>query len=705
MNRGQLYENDVADFFESNDVPIDTDDKSADLCMITPSNEKINIELKQTYTADFGQSGIKWKDGTWVFSNPSKHSKFFDSIYLLDFINREWNKVPRKYTIPSKKLTFDDKEYDRLHFKTITFTIPIDYIEKYYSDCDYLQIRDCGMYHIKGDVCNYGCAKLGGYANIRIRLKTTTSKRPTGYMFVMALKLNKKPPKSPFDIFKNIEAIKRDRVISKKQFMMFTQCPKMLEFYKNSSYYDITDDMKITMQNGSKFEDIVRNAMFPGGTKVATAADVTLDMSQMFNYYRKHKRIDAFFELPFLYKNLYCRPDIIHFTSDTAIDLYELKSKTTLTSTHILDIAFQYYVVKNLGYNIDHAYLGHINKEYRRTTENIDINEFCVFDDVKEECESLYDSIESTINEMAMPHENCSMGRHCVSPYKCMYYHICCGGKLERNHILNLKGGGKANKYDLYNEGYTYINDVPLEKINIGRREQIVAERDKSTIIKYNELNDNIEPLKTGMFSILDFETNMESIPSFSNTIPYQQIPIQYSLHVLNGFDSIKHYSFLGDEYVDYRYQIAKKLCDEIPDDVPVVVWNKSFEYRVLKDMLQFEDLSHKITNIMDNLFDIMIAFRYKYYYNYKMGGSYSLKYVLPAVSDMSYDKMVVNNGMSAMYYYRMLCDPKIDPKYQHYIKKRMLEYCGLDTRSNIVIIKFLLNILKECDHASTKTE
>ena len=79
-----------------------------------------------------------------------------------------------------------------------------------------------------------------------------------------------------------------------------------------------------------------------------------------------------------------------------------------------------------------------------------------------------------------------------------------------------------------------------------------------------------------------------------------------------------------------------------------------SFEKTVLKHLAEeFPDLSGQLMDIHDNMHDLMVPFQKQYYYSKAMQGSYSIKYVLPALwpddPELDYHNLEgVHNGSEA---------------------------------------------------------
>ena len=93
-----------------------------------------------------------------------------------------------------------------------------------------------------------------------------------------------------------------------------------------------------------------------------------------------------------------------------------------------------------------------------------------------------------------------------------------------------------------------------------------------------------------------------------------------------------------------------------------------------------------------------MIPFRNREYYNKNMHGSYSIKYVLPALfpndEKLNYQNLeLVHNGSEAMDIFISLSNMK-DEKLL-YTRERLLKYCELDTYAMVKIYEKLIEASK----------
>jgi Domain of unknown function(DUF2779) len=83
----------------------------------------------------------------------------------------------------------------------------------------------------------------------------------------------------------------------------------------------------------------------------------------------------------------------------------------------------------------------------------------------------------------------------------------------------------------------------------------------------------------------LDFETINPAIPVWAGCRPYDQVPVQFSVHVEgeNGGDSGAHFEWLADGAEDPRAWIAHAL-----DGVgSIVVYSQPFEEGCLRELQQ----------------------------------------------------------------------------------------------------------------------
>lgn len=153
----------------------------------------------------------------------------------------------------------------------------------------------------------------------------------------------------------------------------------------------------------------------------------------------------------------------------------------------------------------------------------------------------------------------------------------------------------------------------------------------------------------------------------------------------------------MAEDGVDPRYELAKRLVEDIPCDATVLAYNMGFEKGVIRKLAnQFSDFTYDLMCIHDNIKDLMTPFQSKDYYVPKMRGSYSIKNVLPALvpeMEKAYkDLDLVHNGGEAMNVFASLGTLSDEEKTAY--RNALLEYCKLDTLAMVKILKKLRELL-----------
>ena len=102
-----------------------------------------------------------------------------------------------------------------------------------------------------------------------------------------------------------------------------------------------------------------------------------------------------------------------------------------------------------------------------------------------------------------------------------------------------------------------------------------------------------------------------------------------------------------------------------------------------------FPNLAEHLLNIRDNIKDLLTPFQKGYYYNKAMGGSFSIKSVLPALFPndpaLDYHNLEqIHNGGEAMTIFPLIKDMK--PEEQENTRKNLLKYCELDTYAMVKV-------------------
>jgi hypothetical protein len=332
----------------------------------------------------------------------------------------------------------------------------------------------------------------------------------------------------------------------------------------------------------------------------------------------------------------------------------------------------------------------HINNKYVRNGD-IEIAKLFTKEDLTEDVKEKQTFVKKEIikqKQMLQGKEPCiNIGTYCDDPYTCDF-HGHCWSHVPDDSVFDIRGRG-IDRFSLYNEGYHSMYDIPQHLLNHDQIMQIEFNHSKQVKIDRKAIQAFLKTLKYPL-AFFDFETFMTAVPPFDGIRPYQKIPFQYSLHVLeNPNGKLQHYEFLAMPHQDPREDLVNNLVKQIPDKGSVLVYNQSFEISILNSLAElFPKQKKKIKKIINNVVDLMIPFKNRDIYYWQMNGSYSLKAVLPAlVPELTYEHLDVSDGGLAMIAYAAMNQTE-DKNEIMRIRKSLLEYCKLDTLAMVEIIK-----------------
>lgn len=135
----------------------------------------------------------------------------------------------------------------------------------------------------------------------------------------------------------------------------------------------------------------------------------------------------ALFEAGFLYDDVLVLADVVQQREDGTLDIYEVKSGTTLSETYRRDAALQHYVISH-GRRI-HSFSIVYNGVDGENGVNGQDGPFAIVD-LTEELAAEGDRIAANIAEMktivrATAEPDTPTGQHCLAPYACPYQHHC----------------------------------------------------------------------------------------------------------------------------------------------------------------------------------------------------------------------------------------------------------------------------------------
>lgn len=478
-------------------------------------------------------------------------------------------------------------------------------------------------------------------------------------------------------------------LLSKSQFLRGLQCRKSLWLYRNSPELRTPpDESQQAIFDAGTDIGLLARKLFSDGTAI------TYEGSTFEEKIARTKEliaagVETIYEATISHDNVLVMVDILHH-GVRGWELYEVKSSTEVKDIHVSDIAVQYYVLTGSGLSVSRVSLVHINNQYTRHGD-LDSKGLFTIADLTASVEECRDMVGEDIRWMReLDAKECpkiDIGPHCSNPYDCDFM-AHCWAHVPTPSVFDISRLRSEKKFELYYKGIRSFKDLPeAYSLNPNQLMQVDAELSDRKYINIAGIKEFLNTLSYPLY-FLDFETFMPAVPIYEGTNPYEQIPFQYSLHILEKEGGeIKHHEFLAESGIDQRENLARQLVADIPSDVCILAYNMVFEKGVIKRLAaQFPAFAGRLMNIHDNILDLMAPFRRKDYYSREMNGSYSIKAVLPAlVPGLGYEGMIIGNGGEAMNAYASLRIAK-DEEEADGIRKALLDYCRLDTYGMVLL-------------------
>jgi hypothetical protein len=487
--------------------------------------------------------------------------------------------------------------------------------------------------------------------------------------------------------------------LSKSTFIRGLQCEKSLYLYKH--HYRLKDPAPSSLQavfdQGTNI-GLLAQELFPNGAdaspenhfKMVESVRKTLDFISQGE--------SIIYEATFLYNNVLAALDIL-VKDQEGWKAYEVKSSTKVSDTYIKDAAIQYYTITNSGIDLKDISIVHINNQYTKEGA-LAIHQLFTIESVYDQVLEFLPRIPNEVRRLKNiieSHEvpNVDIGNHCSAPYDCDFKGTC-WKHIPDYSVFNISRLNKDKKFDLYNQGVITLDQIDLSKVSLNPNQvlQVQSEVNGTTHIDIDEIRNFTNGLSYPLY-FLDFETIGPAVPKYNGSRPYQQLVFQYSLHIQETLTSkLEHREYLADPSQDPRIKFIEQLIKDCGTSGDIVVYNIGFERGKLNDLMEvFPQYSNELGRIVNRMKDLMIPFQQKWYYTPEMKGSYSIKYVLPAlVPKLSYGDLKIKEGGTASNTFLSMVNGTFKGDIKE-TRMQLLEYCKLDTYAMVKILEVLLSI------------
>lgn len=492
--------------------------------------------------------------------------------------------------------------------------------------------------------------------------------------------------------------------LSKSDYMMFLKHPCWLWLKKHDpeKLPPVDPNVQAIFNTGHAFEAFAE-ARFPEGVKLGFDGFAEYRTLTARTQAALHDGAKTLFQGRVEAGELTCVFDVLDRVDGNTFDLYEIKSSTKDKPEHCEDLAFQKIALERAGLVIRKIFVIVVNSTYVREgdidpegmTHVIELT-----DKVEKRIEATTRQIEEALTVMHAPERPDISPRHAQQTYLkdwlAIFHRLHLNADPYSIYAISPPNGDLIG--ELEDQGLELIHEIPdsFEFGNGKHRRQVELTKLGKPVIQSERVKTFLSAFAYPLY-FFDYETIGSVVPPMDGMRPYQQLPMQYSLHILHEPDGeLEHREFLHRDTTNPGPALIEQLRADIGERGSVIVWNEGFEKQCNTDLGEmFPEHKTFMAALNDRIVDLMTPFKEGWYEDHRFLSSASIKKVLPVlVPELSYKALNIQEGQTAQ---RLWMEAVLDgkhPERREQIMEDLLRYCELDTLAMVRIYEKLLDLL-----------
>jgi hypothetical protein len=492
--------------------------------------------------------------------------------------------------------------------------------------------------------------------------------------------------------------------ISKTDYILWRACAKnaWLRIHKPDLYYstELTEYEQSVMEMGIEVERVACG-LFPDGVAVTGSQTDGLEETRSLIASKTRTLFQPIFKL----EECLALIDVLQRELGTdEWSIYEVKSATKVKEEYLYDLAFQVVLLRKQGIDIRRAFLILLNPNYGR---HHDLNIQQLFN-IIDTTANLEDITETVSREMQEARDYLLNGTEPLGPCSCIYkgrsrhcstFHYSNPDVPSYGiHDIARIGSSPKKLKELVDAGNFTLEDIPFNiKLTKGQSNQLQAYRTGETIIDKEAIAKELGEL-TFPLHFIDYETFASALPLFRDYSPYDQIPLQYSVHIVGSPDDEPiHRDFLHTGRGDPTRSFLDSLREHVSLFGSAIAWNKAFECQVNDSIgRRFPPAHEYIVELNDRFYDLMDIFSKQYFVHRDLRGSVSIKKVLPVLTpELSYSNFGIQDGAMASLTWSRIISGEIDNQGCALLQANLRDYCALDSYGMYAIWRALTRLIQ----------
>jgi hypothetical protein len=371
-----------------------------------------------------------------------------------------------------------------------------------------------------------------------------------------------------------------------------------------------------------------------------------------------------------------------------------------LVRKHLPELAFAVQALEAAGIPIARGSLLHVDRRYRRNGA-VDVDALLTQTDVTA---ALAASREDAARDIAraltdLRDPGTPAACECLRTTRanrCGLFHHFHPHIPDYDTIYHISGIHRSTLLPAVDRGIVRLVDWPDDlPLAPKQRRQVDLARSGREIVATDKLAAFLGRLRYPLH-FLDYETFQHPVPIWEGHAPQQQVPFQYSLHIVEEDGAVHHREHLcatrGENPVP---GLVARLAEDMRPHGSVIVWNKAFEASRNAEMAALmPDREPFLSGVNRRMVDLADVVSKGWWLHPAFGGRWSLKSVLPvAAPDLRYDDLEISEGGSASERWTqcMIDDPSpLSDSEREATLAALRDYCRLDTLAMVRIWRHL---------------
>ncbi|HEY6157377.1 MAG TPA: DUF2779 domain-containing protein [Gemmatimonadales bacterium] len=405
--------------------------------------------------------------------------------------------------------------------------------------------------------------------------------------------------------------------------------------------------------------------------------------------------VPAIYEAWFLADDTYVGVDILERTA-RGYGVIEVKASNSRKPEHLPDAAVQVYVLRQAGLPVERAEVMHLNPQCRYP----DLANLFIREDVTALVEGALigvpDELAAQRAMLAGPVPDVPIGEHCTTPHDCPFI-ARCWPKTSDHHVSSLYRIDRKRALELEADGFATIYDLPSDlELSVIHARQVKAVQSGRMVVEptlTKPLAQFASPL-----AFLDFETVSLAVPRWAGCRPWQQVPVQFSVHAEER-GALVHREWIAEGPADPRPALAAALVEACAGAKKIVAYYASFERDCIRQLREaVPGCAKELERIERRLVDLLPVIR-RHVYHPDFGGGFSIKKTLPAlVPGLSYADLQVQDGEAATVELQrlMLRGAELPADERAALRDALLRYCERDTWAMVKLLEKLRSLVAD---------